>query len=184
MKPAILPRHNRLEPPRHPEALRPPEGASRLNIESLVRAFVLPLMLAAMLVSLPGCVTRKPHRAAKVTAALSNLPYPADAKLGPSLDIVVQREGNDIRIINRTDQPYHHMQLWLNRQYVNRVDDLQVGTGNVFALPRFINQYHEAFPVGSLLAPDKNRQVLSAQLYDPAAKVVYPLIVLPKRPGV
>lgn len=135
--------------------------------------------LAALmaLATLAGCAG--PGPTPQQAAALAALPYPADAQRGPDLDILAVREGDALRLVNRTPQAYAGMQLWLNRQYVLPVERIDIGTGNVLTLTHFVNRYGESFPVGGLLTPDKDRPLLLAELYDPAAGVKYPLVVSP-----
>ena len=112
---------------------------------------------------------------------LAAIPYPAGAKDGPSLDIVVERKGKRIELTNREPDVYVNMQLWLNRQYLHPVDRLEIGSGNVFELHQFINQFQEPFPTGTWLSPDKGRPVVIAELYDPITGVRYPLLTYPEK---
>lgn len=112
---------------------------------------------------------------------LAEVPYPAGAKDGPSLDIVVKRHRKTIELTNREPDVYVNMQLWLNRQYLHPVDRLEIGSGNVFELAQFINQYQEPFPTGTWLSPDKGRPVVIVELYDPVTGVRYPLLTYPEK---
>lgn len=93
--------------------------------------------------------------------------YPAEAKLGDDLDIVVVREGGQITIVNRTAVEYDNVQIWLNQQYVGLLPKIKIGTKNRFNLNTFINQHGEGFPVGGLLTPDRSYPVVLAELYLP-----------------
>ncbi len=139
---------------------------------ALLVAVICGLGAAAML---PGCSTQ--HLDSPQAVELAKLKYPEEAQVGPALDIVVSTSGNDLRLANRTPRRYENMQLWLNRQYVRRVDAVVIGTDNEFSLPSFINSFREPFPTGGLLSPDERRPVVLAELYDPASNVRYPLTV-------
>jgi hypothetical protein len=60
--------------------------------------------------------------------------------------------------------------LWLNQQYVARIDRIAIGANNRFSLKRFVNRHGEGFPTAEFLAPDEARPVVSAELYDPETK--------------
>lgn len=111
---------------------------------------------------------------------LASLTYPEQAERGPALDVVVKRTNGSIRLTNRTAQAHEGMRLWLNRQYVGEIDRLGVGESTRIGLDAFVNRYGEPFPTGMLLAPETERPVLSAQLHDPEAGVLYPLVVFPE----
>ncbi len=96
--------------------------------------------------------------------------YPADAPLGEDLDVVVERKGTRIVLANRTARRYQKSQLWLNQQYVGRVDLIEIGAGhkfNRYALSNFINEFGEGYPVGGFLNPGRTYPIVLAELYDP-----------------
>lgn len=93
--------------------------------------------------------------------------YPAKAKLGDDLDIVVVRNGDQISIVNRTAVEYENVQIWLNQQYVGQLAKISIGTNNRYQLNHFINSHGEGFPVGGLLTPDRSYPIVLAELYEP-----------------
>ena len=99
--------------------------------------------------------------------ALAQLAYPAGAPYGPPIDIAAQRQGKTLHLYNRTPAIYRDHQLWLNRQYVNTVPVITIGTDNIIDLPQWVNRYAEPFPVGQWLTPDDAKSVVLAELYDP-----------------
>jgi hypothetical protein len=99
---------------------------------------------------------------------LRQLAYPAAAKLGADLDVLVVHRGNRILLANRTTHQYEGVQLWLNRQYVAEPAPIPVGPGHRLDLRGFVNRYGETYPVGKVLSPDKSFPVVLAELYDPA----------------
>lgn len=142
-----------------------------------------PLALGVVMIVgllLTGCATSTfvDDERARQLAALT---YPEDASRTPDLDILVQRDGGRINLINRSAHRLTGMQLWINRQYVGEVDVIEIGTGNSFSLDRFINRYQEAFPTAGLLSPDRTEPVTSAELYDPDTEQRYRLTVMPER---
>ena len=141
----------------------------------MIRRFTF-ILLAVLALALP-CCTSVPD--AQTRADLSRKVYPADASWGPDLDIVIHREGKVLRIANRMPWDYRDMELWLNQQYVTPVDTLKVGSGQVYALSGFVNQYEELFPRGGFFRPGKGFPVVLAELYDPKTDVRYHLTVQP-----
>ena len=119
-------------------------------------------------------------------AELSDLPYPAEAPYASNPDILVVREGTNLRVVNRTPAAYNNMQLWLNQFYVYNNPQINIGANNMIALPLFINRYEQSYPVGTFLRPERGYPVVLAELYDPNAKVKYRLNVQPVRddPGI
>ena len=113
----------------------------------------------------------------KVVAVLLELKFPKDAQTGADPDVIVVRDGPEIRIVNRTPQAFHDQYLWLNRSYVAKVDQIKIGTDNGLKLTQFINLHGEPFPVGTFLAPDKARPLISADLFDPSTSTLYRLVV-------
>lgn len=108
---------------------------------------------------------------------LSSLPYPADAKYGPDLDIVVTKSRDAVILSNRTARSYENRELWLNRQYVWEVDRIEIGGGNRYTLTNFINEHGEPFPTPGFLRPDKGAPVVLAELYDPRTQLRNRLLV-------
>ncbi len=137
------------------------------------------LLIAAVLFALPGCEQDQPVLDDPTASALSALRYPGKSGYGPDLDIVVIREGPNIRLINRTANSYEGMQLWLNQQYVQQADPITIGDNPQIHLAALINRHREPFPTGTFLQPDLARPVISVELYDPAGDVRYRLTVQP-----
>lgn len=110
---------------------------------------------------------------------LADLDYPVDAPHGPDYDVLLVRDGNQLRLINRTAKPYANMQLWLNRQYVADSGRVDIGTDNVRQLTDFINRFKEPYPVGTFLNPDQTQQLVLAEFYNPVENVRHRLLVRP-----
>lgn len=125
---------------------------------------------------LPGCrgVSAVVNQAER--EAFSELPYPEQAEVGPALDVHVERDGREIRVINLTPRPLGRVQIWLNAEYVRVVEGLPIGTTEL-SLPRWVNQYSEPYPVGTLLSPDRNQPLALAELYDPQTGLRQQLVV-------
>ncbi|MFW5682735.1 MAG: hypothetical protein ACOC1G_06990 [Phycisphaeraceae bacterium] len=98
---------------------------------------------------------------------LSRIPYPQDAPRGPDLDIIVVPGNASIELVNRTASRHRNVRIWINEQYVSPEVTLEIGRGNRIDLRKFINALEEPFPIGTLLAPDKSRPVILAEMYDP-----------------
>ena len=95
---------------------------------------------------------------------LSLIVYPKDTETGEDLDIVALKRGNRLTIVNRTPRAYHDLQIWLNQQYVGKIDHLAIGTDNVVYLNQCINEFGEPFPVGGMLNLEKSYPVVLAEL--------------------
>ncbi len=111
-------------------------------------------------------------------AELAALRYPADARHGQDVDVLVMPASQHITLVNRTTTPLNSVQLWLNQQYVAIVDDLGVGQRQRIPLARFINRHAESFPTAGFLAPDRALRLVHAEIFDPAAGSRHRVIVL------
>lgn len=161
-----------------PELRRPYQARPSAATQSQT-ATVRPLLVALLCLStlLPACAAHVDSERARELAAL---PYPEQSQVGPALDIVARTEGDSLRLINREPQSFRNVQLWLNRQYVRRIDRIAIGRSNRWSLTSFINRFREPFPIGGLLSPEDRRRVVLVELYDPEADVRYPLIAQPE----
>lgn len=128
----------------------------------------LPLLTMSLLAGGCSLVQRPTLISTEERAALSDMRYPRDAEHGQDLDIVVIRDGANLAMVNREPRRREAMFMWLNQQFVGRVETIEVGTGNRLDLARFVNEYGETFPLGGLLTPDKGAPVIQAELFDPA----------------
>lgn len=97
---------------------------------------------------------------------LSKMRFPKAAPTGDDWDIIILRDGASIELVNRTASSYRDFYLWLNRRYVSQIELIQIGTGNRVQLSQFIDQHRQSFPVGAILAPDKARPLICADLFD------------------
>lgn len=143
------------------------------------RALLTLLLGVASFLALPGCEQDQPVLDDPTAQALAALRYPGLSEYGPDLDIVVTREGSHIKLTNRTATSYAGMQLWLNQQYVQQAETVEIGDNPQLHLATFVNRHREPFPTGTFLQPDRARRVISMELYDPAANVRYRLTVQP-----
>jgi len=137
------------------------------------------LLSVVMFISLLGCEQDQPVLDDPTAQALSALRYPGLSEYGPDLDVVVTREGSNITLTNRTASSYAGMQLWLNQQYVQQAETIEIGDNPDIHLATFINRHREPFPTGTFLQPDRARPVISLELYDPATNIRYRLTVQP-----
>ena len=135
-------------------------------------------LLLATLLMMPGCL-RTSVLDDHATAALAERDYPAGVEYGQDLDIVVERAGHRVTLVNRTAEPVRGVELWLNRQYVRGITSIEIGDDNTFDLRTFVNRFGEPFPIALLLAPDRARPLVSAELYDAEAGVRHRLLVQP-----
>lgn len=137
------------------------------------------LTLIGLVLLLAGCTIVKPSREAR--ERLAELSYPEDAEYGPDLDMVVVRKGRLIELANRTPEIYEDVQLWINQQYVREIDEIDIGTDNLYHLNLFVNQYEESFPPGGFLRPDKGFPVVLAELYNPSTELRHRMNVQPSK---
>lgn len=149
-----------------------------------MRALLLILAggLAVSLVATAGCSSiglGAQHDQATIDK-LAGLGYPNQSKRGNDLDILVVRTGGSVKLVNRTPQVYHNVELWLNQQYVNVIPRLEIGkdSGDThLSLPTFIDKHGLVYPVGGLLTPDRDQPLLMAELFDPATGLRHHLLV-------
>ncbi len=127
-----------------------------------------------------GC-TASPKIDATEVRQRAAMRYPEEAEAGEPLDIVAVRDGDRLRLINRTPRTYGAVELWLNHEYVGIVDHIRIGTDNTAHLPDFINRHGESFPTGSFLRPERSRPLVTAEIYDPTTDTRRALIVQPER---
>jgi len=116
------------------------------------------------------------HPDAETAELLSEIPYPADAERGEDYDIIVEQDGGQLHIANRSARRFDNVQLWLNQQYVGVIGDMPIGTGSRYSLREFVNTHGEAYPAGTFLAPDKAFPLTLAEIYDPEAGTRHRLI--------
>jgi hypothetical protein len=135
---------------------------------------------AMMIVMVSGCQSDRPALEAARVVELSGMRYPENEAWGPDLDVVVVREGRKLRLVNRTARVYEGVRLWVNQQYVSELMNVEIGTENEVALNEVVNEYGEAFAVGSFLQPDKGMTVVSAELHDEDGSVRHKLVVQPR----
>ncbi len=100
-------------------------------------------------------------------ADLASLRYPKDAPFGQDMDVLILPESQHITIVNRSVQPLENMQLWLNQQYVGRLDSLGVGARKRMSLSDFVNRHGESFPTAGFLTPDRALLLVHTELFDP-----------------
>lgn len=144
-------------------------------------ARTLTLLLAAgWLLAATGCGTA-PTVSSEVVAEVSQLRFPEEVPYTGDLDIVIVRNGPHIRLINRTPRAYEDKELWLNDQYVRRIPRLNIGTDNYYRLTDFVNQHGEAYPVGTLLQPERGRILNTAEMFDSETGERHRLVVQPNK---
>lgn len=151
-----------------------------------IRFFSL-LTLAAMLALTTGCGlfdslhwAQAPGDQPQWVQDLAALQYPGEENKGESLDIIVEQQGDQLKVTNVAARGVESFQLWLNQQYVTVADKLAPGQTISLPMSGFINQYGEAFPTGSFLSPDKARPLVSADLYDPRTGQLHAVTVRTK----
>ncbi len=131
---------------------------------------------------LAGCRAGGTALDAGAIEALAALAYPERARPAePDPDVLVIRDGEFVRVINRTADAFRGTQLWLNQQYVATPEVLPPGETRL-ALDTFVNRYREAYPTGTLLTPDADAELLIAEAYDPATDRVSRFVVQPTEP--
>lgn len=138
------------------------------------------ILLTIVACALGGC--QKPALDAAEVDQLSRLNYPIDSEYGDDIDVIVVPAQDTIRLANRTPYAYNNVQVWLNRQYVSEVGRVEIGTGNVLPLARFVNYYQEPFPRGSFLRPRRGEKIVLAEIYDPDSQRRHRMVVQPEYP--
>lgn len=140
-------------------------------------AFESRLVLCLSIV-ISGCgVFTKPPPTQSEIDGLTRMVYPRDASYSENLDITVRWQGDTLTLVNLTPRRYERMHMWLNQQYVSKVEEIRIGVDNRLELQRFINRHGESFPLAAFLQPDKSFPVVLAELFDPASGQRYRLFV-------
>jgi hypothetical protein len=111
-------------------------------------------------------------------AQLAALRYPADARHGQDIDVLIIPASQHITVVNRTTRPLSGVQLWLNQQYVAIVDHLGVGERRQLGLSGFINRHGESFPTAGFLSPDRALRLVHTEFFDPASGLRHRAVVL------
>ena len=109
----------------------------------------------------------------------SKMHYPRTVALPvEDLDIVATQSRTELTLNNRSAHAFRHVDLWINQEYVTRVDEIKIGESstNVIELGVFINKHSESYPVGGFLTPDRAFPVIIVELFDPATGKKYRLL--------
>lgn len=117
---------------------------------------------------LTGCVGQQATVDAGAAQRLAKMTYPSRMTLGDDLDIVVTRDDHDVTLTNRTATAYRDAHVWLNQQYVGVIAVVPIGRAVRVSLQDFVNRHRERFPTGTLLRPESARDLLLAELIQPA----------------
>jgi len=145
----------------------------------MMRCSVLLAMTTATTMLVTGCAGPTTQTPSQYRAELAQLTYPEQAEAGRNLDIHVVRRGNSVVLANRTPRDYEQMQLWINGEYVRKIDRLTIGTDNRYGLNQFVNRHGDRFPLPGLLTPLKTQPVVKATLYNPRTEQRHRLTVQP-----
>jgi hypothetical protein len=144
-----------------------------------MQAFLRFAILTAVGLTAAGCAEPTTQTGRQYRAELARLSYPEAAEQGPSRDIHVVRRGDSIQVANRTARDYEDIQLWINSQYVRKIERLPIGTDNRYRLNAFVNRHGERFPLPGLLSPRKTQPVVLAEIYNPQTELRHRLTVQP-----
>jgi hypothetical protein len=137
------------------------------------------LVVVTALAALAGCASTKPDLPEQQVQELAQMTYPAAAAWTGELDIVVVRHGDRVQLVNRTVHSYDNVVLWFNQQYAGLVPHIAIGTGNYVDLRKTVDAHGRAYPVGSLLEPDKSARLVQAEMVQAATNERFRLTVEP-----
>lgn len=143
-----------------------------------MRPFSHRLFLLILMLSIPACAPKKAKPVPERVALLAQLPYPDQTPVQGDLDILVERKGGKLKLINRTPRTFENVQIWLNHEYVAVVSAVAIGPNNLYDVKQFVNQHRQMFPVAGFLSPDRAFPVVLTELYDPASSQRYRLTVV------
>lgn len=132
---------------------------NNVGLRTLAPAAVL---LVALLLLTVGC--SMPFGGDRLDAPNVARAYPQELPIGDPLNVEIVREGNAIRLDNRTPRAYENVELWLNHEYGAPIDTLPVGRGRPIDIESFTNQFGESYPVAELLQPERNRKLVMADV--------------------
>jgi hypothetical protein len=131
------------------------------------------LLAASVFVALAGCnyvrelklpLLTQGGKQVDTTPEPESRMYPENLPIGESLDVQVTRDGDAVRLDNRTVQRFENAELWLNHQYGAEIGSVAIGGSEPLSLRSFRNVHGESFPIGGWLTPDLDRSVVSADL--------------------
>ncbi len=132
---------------------------------TIIVLLALPLLIAGGCESVKHLATSLDPGGSRSDQRSDPRVYPEYLPLGDELAIEVRRVDREhIRIDNRTAVPYTQVPVWINETYGQTLEEIPLGESKPIALVGFINQFGEQYPVGSLLAPEQSRTVVSAVL--------------------
>ncbi len=148
-----------------------------MSFRALFLTILLAVLISPMLIGAAGCTSSTPLSDRPQWARqLAELPYPADAENGADLDMTVKKQGESLVIVSREPRSFENVQIWMNRQYVTVVDRIATADRIEAPLDFFVNKHGESFPTGWLLAPEKARPVLTAEVYNPETGLKHRLV--------
>ena len=153
-----------------------------INLPNSLKHCLWLCLIAASLTS-TGCRTYGPDIDEAQIIDLARMPYPKDSDYGDDLDVVVVYDAHwlrsaDVKLINREPRKIGPGLMWLNQQYVARLNEpLDIGPDNTMSLTSFINYYREPFPVGLFFTPDASEPVVLLEFYDPSTDLRHRLYV-------
>lgn len=111
-------------------------------------------------------------------APLWSLKYPKSKEaFAGDLDITVIQDRRFIKLTNRTTKTFNDVEVWVNQQFVTRVQSVPVGQTTAVPLKSLMNQYGEKYPVPGLFRPDRSFPALLVEMVEPAPSQRYRLIV-------
>ena len=111
-------------------------------------------------------------------APLWSLKYPKSKEsFAGDLAITVIQDKRSIKLTNRTTKSFHDVLVWVNQQFVSRVQSVPVGQTTDVPLKSLMNQYGEKYPVPGLFRPDRSFPALLVEIVEPDQNQRYRLIV-------
>jgi len=129
-----------------------------IQSHSFHRVFRL-VLLFVFLMLFAGCTT-----SGQITAGTEPRAYPYDAPILDPVDVMVDRDGATVLLVNHTTHSYQDFDLWLNERYLRRIELLSTGGSMSLSLFEFVDEYGDPFKAGGLLATRKPDALVKAEI--------------------
>ncbi len=129
-----------------------------MHKQTISAILFIPILLIAATISLIACTVPK-------TSTHKPVLRPANIETATVLDIELTRiNRKHIQLDNRTASAISNAQIFINNDYGTTIPFILVGKNPSIPLASFINEYGYEFPTGSMLRPENNKIVVTAEL--------------------
>lgn len=146
---------------------------SQTMINKLNKQLCLGALAGTLLLFLNGCqgVRYDPSRATRQ--------YPQELHHANSVNIQVFRHDTSIEIINATTQSFKDFDVWINQQFVHRLETLPAGQTVSVSLWEFYDVRGESFNAGGFWRADEPGLVRLVEIQSSETQPLIGLVTIP-----